>query len=235
MSLKLGNTNIAGTQILYSTTGNNIDGAMTQAVTTSQLNLKANDADVVHKTGIEIISGDKIFNNMITNNIIPKGDITLGTSTYTWGKMIQFQDTTGKRIARIQPMAIDTINNIIGMWVNNADNTIEKGIYINSNGTTSAPASDVNNSIVTTINKSKSPNGYFQLGNGLIINWGMYGTGSGSATITYSMPYTSTPKIFAGNNYNSTGAFPGFTNVGTTSCTIHKNSGISGWWFAIGY
>ena len=73
------------------------------------------------------------------------------------------------------------------------------------------------------------------MGNGLIVNWGTYGTGSGSATITYSMPYTSAPKIFAGNNYNSTGAFPGFANVGTTSCTIYKNSGISGWWFAIGY
>ena len=61
MSLKLGNTNIAGTQILYDTTGNNTDGAMTQAITTTQLNLKANDIDVIHKTGNEIISGTKTF------------------------------------------------------------------------------------------------------------------------------------------------------------------------------
>lgn len=98
-----------------------------------------------------------------------------------------------------------------------------------------APASDENGSIVTTVNKSKATNGYFQLGNGMIVNWGTYGTGSGSATITYSKAYTSAPKIFAGNNYNATGAFPGFSDVGTTSCKIYKNSGIAGWWFAIGY
>lgn len=55
MSLKLGNTNIAGTQILYSTTGNNTDGAMTQAATTTELN------NCVHKTGNETISGVKTF------------------------------------------------------------------------------------------------------------------------------------------------------------------------------
>ena len=112
------------------------------------------DSDLVHKTGTETINGNKIFTDvMTTNNILPTGNITLGTSTNTWGKMVQFQDTTGKRIARIQPMAIDTTNNRIGMWVNNANNSIEKGIYIDSDGTTSAPtpsASDNSTQIATT-------------------------------------------------------------------------------------
>lgn len=60
MSVKLGNTNIAGTQILYSTTGNNTDGAMTQNATTTELN------NTVHKTGDETIGGVKTFTDTIT-------------------------------------------------------------------------------------------------------------------------------------------------------------------------
>ena len=124
----------------------------TQIATTGWVNSIGNN--VVHKTGNETIGGTKIFTNgMITQNIIPKGNITLGTSTNTWGMMVNFQDTTGKRIARIQPMAVTTTNNRVGMWVNNADNTIEKGIYIDSDGTTSAPtpsAGDNSTKIATT-------------------------------------------------------------------------------------
>ena len=116
--------------------------------------LYAFDNTVVHKTGNETISGVKTFtDDMITDDILPKGSITLGTSTNTWGKQLQFRDTTGKRIARIQPMAIDTTNNRVGMWVNNADNSVEKGIYVDSNGTTSAPtpsAGDNSTKIATT-------------------------------------------------------------------------------------
>lgn len=119
-----------------------------------QIATKADDNAVVHKTGNETIGGTKTFTNgMITQNIIPKGNITLGTSTNTWGKMVNFQDTTGKRIARIQPMAVTTTNNRVGMWVNNADNTVEKGIYVDSDGTTSAPtpsAGDNSTKIATT-------------------------------------------------------------------------------------
>lgn len=115
---------------------------------------KSDDNSVVHKTGNETVAGVKTFTDgMITNDIRPKGSITLGTSTNTWGKQLQFQDTAGKRIARIQPMAIDTTNNRVGMWVNNADNTVEKGIYVDSDGTTSAPtppAGDNSTKIATT-------------------------------------------------------------------------------------
>jgi hypothetical protein len=116
--------------------------------------LYAFDNTVVHKTGNETIGGTKTFTNgMITNDILPKGSITLGTSTNTWGKQLQFRDTTGKRIARIQPLAIDTTNNRVGMWVNNADNTVEQGIYVDSDGKTSAPtpsAGDNSTKIATT-------------------------------------------------------------------------------------
>ena len=60
MSLKLGNTNIAGIQVLYSTTGNNTDGAMTQKATATELN------NCVHKTGNETITGNKTFSGLGT-------------------------------------------------------------------------------------------------------------------------------------------------------------------------
>lgn len=115
---------------------------------------KANDSDVVKLTGNQTVAGTKTFKDgMFTKNIIPKGYITLGTSTNTWGHMIQFQDTAGKRISRIQPMAIDTTKNRMGMWVNNADDTVEYGIEIWSDGTTIAPTpatSDNSTKIATT-------------------------------------------------------------------------------------
>ena len=77
MSVKLGNTNIAGTQVLYSTTGNNTDGAMTQNATTMQLNLKANDVNVVHKTGNETINGVKTFSN---SPVIPTPAVSSNTT-----------------------------------------------------------------------------------------------------------------------------------------------------------
>lgn len=139
----------AGIEVGFNSSGNPYTSAPTptdtttingtQIATTGWVNSTNNN--VVHKTGDETISGTKTFTNsmIITNNIHLKGDITLGTSTNTWGKQLHFQDTTGKRIARIQPMAINTTNNRVGMWVSNADNTVEKGIYIDSDGTTSAP------------------------------------------------------------------------------------------------
>lgn len=80
MSVKLGNTNIAGAQVLYSTTGNNTDGAMTQKATTTQLNLKANDADVVHKTGNENITGTKTFTGDGWITKIQNTDVTYNTA-----------------------------------------------------------------------------------------------------------------------------------------------------------
>lgn len=123
---KLAASGITATELSY------LDNA------TSNIQTQINNC--VHLSGDETIAGTKTFtNSMITDNILPKGDITLGTSTNTWGKQLQFRDTTGKRIARIQPMAVTTTNNRVGMWVNNAGNTVEKGIYVDSDGTTSAP------------------------------------------------------------------------------------------------
>ena len=66
MSLKLGNTDIAGTQVLYSTTGNNTDGAMTQNATTTELN-NCDECDYNDITILEEINPD--YNSTYPNSI----------------------------------------------------------------------------------------------------------------------------------------------------------------------
>lgn len=58
MSLYKGNNLISGHQVLYSTTGNNTDGAMTQSVTTTELNGKADtDLSNLSATGQKVLDG----------------------------------------------------------------------------------------------------------------------------------------------------------------------------------
>lgn len=192
------------------------------------------------------LSGGTLTGNLtITKNapnvILRNTEITKGTGASKLTPM-NFNDKDGKSMGVVRHQYGTNKNSIMELlaYKANANSDTQAAalsITYPASGDpyAKAPASDEDGSIVTTVSKTKASNGGFKLGNGLIINWGTYGTGSGSATITYSMPYTSAPKIFAGNNYNSTGAFPGFADVGTTSCKINKNSGISGWWFAIGY
>lgn len=90
-------------------------------------------------------------------------------------------------------------------------------------------------SVTALVAQSLSGNGYIKFNHGLMINWGIIGTGSNSQTITFSRAYSTIPNLFAGNNYNSTGSFPGFANQSTTGCTVYHNSGIAGWWLAVGY
>ena len=67
-------------------------------------------------------------------------------------------------------------------------------------------ASDAANSILTTVNKSKSANGYYKLGNGLIIQWFSIGTGT-NFSVTFPTPFSSATSysIASGTMYNSGG------------------------------
>lgn len=56
-----------------------------------------------------------------------------------------------------------------------------------------------NNYVVTTTAKNKAKNGYYKFGNGLIIQWCefTYASGTGSVTITFPTPFTSTNYALA--------------------------------------
>lgn len=248
MSLKLGNTNIAGTQVLYSTTGNNTDGAMTQAITTTQLNLKANDADVVHKTGNESINGIKTFtSNVRVSKTAPYLDlyntnITKGTvPSSLQAARNAMLDKDGKNIAMTQYQYNTTgeIQAVIRAYnPNNETDFAQISIWYPPTGNpyTYAPASDINYSIVTTISKSKATNGYFKLGNGLIIQWGNNSSTTVGRTISF-------PVAFSGTNYGVSivaihTTYDGdYVNIikdkTSTGFKANTNKPIS--WVAIGY
>lgn len=79
------------------------------------------------------------------------------------------------------------------------------GVSIDSTGniTTYAPASDTNGSIVTTYSKSRAQNGFYKLGNGLIIQWGVIPSEAANTHASVSLP-----TAFSTTNYS---VFIGFT------------------------
>lgn len=99
---------------------------------------------------------------------------------------------------------------------------------------TYAPASDESNSIVTTINKTKSGYGYYELGNGLILQWGNVAQNSNTTgTITFPKPFVNGYKCVAVGNSSST--FVWLTGDTNTSITWNKTSASSQIkWIAIG-
>ena len=130
---------------------------------------------------------------------------------------------------------------------NTANVNCDFTLYAFKDGTTyvEAPASDINGSIVTTVNKSKSENGYFQLGNGLIINWGRT-SNTQQTNVTFSKAYSSANSYaviavpYTSSNSNQDGYSCYVTNLSATGCTIWNKmygSSISAikHWIAIGY
>lgn len=98
-------------------------------------------------------------------------------------------------------------------------------------------ASDANNSVVTTVAKSKSANGYFKLGNGLIIQWGTADTGG---TITLPTAFTSTNYSVVISRVNTDTKYHGGSYVQTLTTTNFSFNGADAnskphKWIAIGY
>lgn len=101
-----------------------------------------------------------------------------------------------------------------------------------------AGASDTNNTVVTTTGKNKAKNGYFKLGNGLIVQWGEY-SGNADSTITFATPFSNTNYSISITNSSSAGTLksgPSIKIQYTTNVTVKIDTSISGvYWIAIGY
>ena len=249
MSLKLGNTNIAGTQVLYSTTGNNTDGAMTQSATTTALNnkadnsvvnLKANDNAVVHLTGNETINGVKTFTSEIRRTAALSSDEhwlariydsnskgSIGTVSYYTGNSIynriMSHNATSGGYAYLDVQARDDGGSIFTIY--------------GANGIT-----DVNYSILATLSKSLGQNGYVQLSNGLIIQWGKASnTSNNNITVNFPKAFTSTNYSINAMRTNQPSGYSydcitGVSSRTTTSCILYSYYGSSEYdWIAIGY
>lgn len=105
-----------------------------------------------------------------------------------------------------------------------------------------APSSDENGSILTTVAKNKAANGYFKLGNGMIVQWGRTtDTVNQTKTITFPVAFTSTNYSItvAANNQSSGYSYDGVTGISdrtTTSCKVYSYYANRTYdWIAIGY
>lgn len=177
-----------------------------QIATTGWVNTVGNN--VVHLSGTEAITGTKIFKaDPIIKNGAPRlymGDPsqTKGTapSGSAWSA-VEFQDNNGARLGLVRQLNDSTKLNRVELLVEKAnasgDNSqATMSLYYPASGGAyaTAPASSVNGSILTTVNKSKAAKGYYELGNGLIVQWGKSQTSDSSGVFTL-------PKAFTSTNY----------------------------------
>lgn len=219
---KLTASSITDTQLGY------LSGATSNIQT--QINAKAADNTVVHLAGTETITGDKTFQNQTFQQS------TTSTSAGTYVDFVQ--SINGARRGTIRTRYNNDGSYEIVLGSNGTDALAPEGITVKRSGSTiatSAPASDANNSIVTTVAKSKGANGYFKLGNGMIVQYGR----SSTRTITYPIPFsTDTSFSIVVNNQAGTDGYgrpDSVSNLTRTSCMVGDLSGYPVRWLAIGY
>lgn len=172
------------------------------------------DANVVHKAGDETITGKKTHN----------AEIEMQSTDGTQSPVLKFH-IPNVRYTRL----IETSN---GLEVQEGGGSSLDRLY--------AGASDANNTVITTVNKSKSSNGYLQLGNGIIIQWGFYeNTGSqANKTLNLNKAFSNTNyKITMTQKYDSSSTYDANAYIKaktTTTVTFRCPSGGVEW-IAIGY
>ena len=127
-NLKVGDKVIDSNGVLFSITAIDSQNS-TFTIGTALIDL-AQDSDVVHKSGNETISGDKVFNNRLIKNI----DVVLGTAPST-GKFsnIDIADNNKTSLLQILGGVYDTGNSYVRFFVQNK--TADDGTGLSPTGT----------------------------------------------------------------------------------------------------
>ena len=198
------------------------------------------DNTVVHKTGDEIIGGDKTF----VDTVIHKNTKATINNPPSIESFI-FTDY------------IDNDNNRIGIIGSRINSAGVRGTYLQAgnenqlailtNGTdawTWSPASDKNHSVVTTEAMLKANDdtmyNYVKLGNGLLIQWGHIQQNSQQLNITFPIPFMNTAyRMFTQDAGTASGySYAGVTGIGrtTTGATLYSYYSYRYYdWLAIGF
>jgi hypothetical protein len=233
-------SDLSGTPTVDQTYDGTSANAQSGVAVASAISGKADDSAVVHLTGDETITGGKTF----TSNIIhknTKATISNPPTSNSW-LYTDFIDNNNARIGVIGSFIKP--NGSRGTYLQ-AGNEGDVSIVSNgSNAWATAPASDVNGSIVTTVTKTKNGNGGFKFGNGLIINFGHISSTNWSSDaydVVYSIPFTTygrigfcrtsaaTTKNDGGDYYARNPTTTGFNAYRTVTNTASID------WVAIGY
>lgn len=207
-------------------------------------------SNFVNLAGAQTISGAKIYTNVIYSTRTDADDIcfsikdtnvSVSSNPSAQGtRRIRFTDKDNNRLTEIQSSKNTSGKTTLGLLASNTVNGVDinaiMSIHVEADGTksTTCPASDVVDSIVTTLNKTKSGNGYYELGNGLILQWGNVSQNTNTTgTITFPKPFVNGYKCVAVGNSSST--FVWLTGDTNTAITWNKTSATSQIkWIAIG-
>lgn len=148
---------------------------------------------------------------------------------------LTFQDANGTRVARVQGKFV-TGTNIFELGFYAGDVCIR----VRSNGYILAPANSGNNTVLTTSAHSNQANGYYKLGNGLIIQWGVNDRSS-SNTVNLPTAFSSGDSYHVAFGGRGAHRYAWTTGKTSTSFTFDNaddssvnNSGTMSW-IAIGY
>lgn len=230
----------------------------TSIATTEWVNDATKSTNVVHRDTAETIAGAKTFTDNLTIErstysrcVFKTTDWTKGTnpaSSTNSGVTIEDVNgdgTTAHRMGEFitQLNSNGSIYSAIGVYKNEAGTTssqIRIGYNTGGNVYTYAPASDANDSIVTTVAKSKSANGYYKLGNGLIIQWGRFQNSANSVAVTFPTAFSSTnyyARATQEQSSSTSGEYGQGSSFTTTGCnfTAYKGANYYSRWIAIGY
>jgi hypothetical protein len=179
----------------------------TRIATTAWVNAVGNN--VVHRSGDEEISGTKTFKaSPAVNNSQPKfrlqsSTITKGTEPASDTELgwYNFEDNAGRSMGRLRYYYNKNKSSVIQMTAYQANSSGDsnsasiKVVYpASGNPYATAPASDVNGSIVTT--KSHA-NNYIEFGSGYILQKGTFTYASSSGTVDVPLDKTMTTTDYA--------------------------------------
>lgn len=192
------------------------------------------------------LGGMNVVQNSIQKGEIPSSTLYSGirfndkTNTSPWqNTRLGVIEHTVEKDSGNTRLFLGTYRNASGSEANSYLNII---CPLNANPYVLAPASKMNNSVLTTAVSSFTGNGYVKLGNGLIIQWGSNSTNNvQTGTITFPTAFTSTVAITytpRGVSNQDSNYKRGITNKTVTNFTWvdwlgNKASQID--WIAIGY
>lgn len=213
------------------------------------LSAKANDNQVVHIAGYELVTGTKDFRYICMRSA---NDDYTSAPAEQQSHSIGVGDKNGAWMGGWESYhAVDgAIFKQISARQQNGDNYAVLRVGILPNGTqyTYCPGCDWDNSILTNVAVNRSSNGYLKLGNGLLLQWGINSAAGYNNTTTVNFPtafvdtaYTIQCTAVDGNNNYSRTAYVmdaqttyfkarGAQNGGTSETVAFRWFALGRWW-----
>lgn len=178
--------------------------------------------NILHLASAETITGDKTFKS---------GNVYFESSGSTAYKGFLRKSAAGDLIFGIYDSNNSNWQNYITFYTSNYTRVF--GSYLQ------APNSDTNGSVVTTVDKSKGSGGFFKLGNGLIVQWGVVSANSSGVAVTLPTAFSSATsyRAVACREANNATMYVSVVRTSASKITVYTSNATSYSiaWIAIGY